>query len=181
MYNKNLQACLEQFPGQKWKYSIWYILITCLNSRNILSFCDRPFSLHLIKGKFGPNFEIMTKNWIKGKIQKSELFMSFLEMVLNMATVNERNQFWLVLNGASGPIQNLQSGDCKLASWFCLPLRGSFLKKVKFTWTSFCLSKTCLENLCKYEAIQTSQAALRVHMFSNFNNHCPPPNFRKIW
>ena len=39
---KNLQACLEQFLGQKWKYSIWYILITCLNSRNISSFCDRP-------------------------------------------------------------------------------------------------------------------------------------------
>ena len=30
------------------------------------------------------------------------------------------------------------------------------------------LSKTCLKNMCKYEAIQTSDAALRVHMFSIF-------------
>ena len=29
IYNKNLQACLEEFPGQIWKYYVWYILSTC--------------------------------------------------------------------------------------------------------------------------------------------------------
>ena len=43
------------------------------------------------------------------------------------------------------------------------------------------LSKTCLKNLCKYEAIQTSHAALRVHMFSILENQSTPINFRKIW
>ena len=42
------------------------------------------------------------------------------------------------------------------------------------------LSKTCLKNLCKYEAIQTSQAALRVHMYSIFKNQSTQLNFVKI-
>ena len=42
------------------------------------------------------------------------------------------------------------------------------------------LSKTCLKNLCKYEAIQTSQAAPRVHMFSIFKNQSTPLNFLKM-
>ena len=35
------------------------------------------FSLHLIKRKFGPNYDIMTKNWIEGKIQKEWTFYVF--------------------------------------------------------------------------------------------------------
>ena len=30
IYNQNIQACFKQFPGYKWKYSIWYILSSCL-------------------------------------------------------------------------------------------------------------------------------------------------------
>ena len=62
---------MEQFSGQIWKYSIWYILSTCLNSRNILVILWRTcFPWNLL---VGPNLENMTQSWFQYLMSISEM------------------------------------------------------------------------------------------------------------
>ena len=51
IYNKNLHACLEQFPGQKWKYYTFY-------TTSKWPYLDKKVNNKKSKG----NFEIMNKN-----------------------------------------------------------------------------------------------------------------------
>ena len=102
-----------------------------LNSRNIfviLWWTCFPFTSS--SGNLVRIMKLWPKTEFKEKYKKSELFMSFSEMVLTICH-GERTQGWQVLNGASGPIQNLQSGERKQTSLLFFAPSGQLFKTFK--------------------------------------------------